>query len=149
MAAQHNIGLAQALELMFAHLPALSPVACPIEEAGGLVLAQDCLARVDCPASATSLKDGYAVCSSDLDGVSEQRPVKLELCGAMVAGGDTNPTVTSGKTPQVRMLFWPTNLPRKKMDGSIARAMRRRAEMSWRRGMMWPETNPWPRQVRY
>ena len=98
MAAKHNIGLAQALALTFERLPAQDAVACRIEEAGGLVLAQDCLARVDCPASATSLKDGYAVCSSDLDGVSEQEPVKLKLCGAMVAGGDTNPVVTSGKT---------------------------------------------------
>jgi molybdopterin molybdotransferase len=98
MAAKHNIGLAQARALMLDRLPAPVPVACPIEEAGGLVLAQDCLARVNCPATATSLKDGYAVCSSDLAGVSEQEPVKLELCGAMVAGGDTNPVVTSGKT---------------------------------------------------
>ena len=98
MVAKHNIGLGQARELMFERLPASSPVACAIEEAGGLVLAQDCMARVDCPATATSLKDGYAVCSSDLAGVSEQEPVKLELCGAMVAGGDTNPIVTSGKT---------------------------------------------------
>jgi molybdopterin molybdotransferase len=98
MAAKHNIGLAQALALMSGRLPTQDAVACRIEEAGGLVLAQDCLARVDCPASATSLKDGYAVCSSDLDGVSEQAPVKLKLCGVMVAGGDTNPIVTSGQT---------------------------------------------------
>lgn len=98
MMAKRNIGLAEALALMLRRLPRPSPGLCPIAEAGGLVLAQDYLARVDCPATATSLKDGYAVHSADLESASEQQPVKLEPCGAMVAGGDTNLGVTSGKT---------------------------------------------------
>ena len=98
---QCNIGLKEARAYVLEHLPSLAPVTLPVESAAGLVVAQDCLARVDSPAEASSLKDGYAVVSADLRGACEARPVQLRLCGTMVAGGQSDHTIASGQAVKV------------------------------------------------
>lgn len=72
-----------------------------IEEAGGLALAEDCVSRVDCPAAATSLKDGYAVVSSDLDRASAAEPVRLKLVGTLVAGGASTCEIRKGHAVKI------------------------------------------------
>ena len=63
--------------------------------------AEDCLAKADCPSVPTSLKDGYAVVSADLENASTDQPVKLKVCGTSVAGGSSEITVTPGAAVKI------------------------------------------------
>jgi len=67
MQAQYDIGFEEALAGTLGALAPLAPMDVPVGEAEGLVVAEDCIARVDCPSSPISLKDGYAVVSTDLN----------------------------------------------------------------------------------
>jgi molybdopterin molybdotransferase len=101
MCAEYDIGLEEALSRVLDHLTPLAPVYLPVDEVGGLVAAEDCLAKADCPSVPTSLKDGYAVVWSDLENASEDRPVKLKVCGTSVAGGSSEIAVTPGAAVKI------------------------------------------------
>ena len=101
MCAQYDIGLEEALLRVLERLTPLPTVSLAVNEAVGLVAAEDCFARVDCPSVPTSSKDGYAVVWSDLENASEDRPVKLKVCGTSVAGGSTHATVTPGTAVKI------------------------------------------------
>lgn len=101
MSKQHDIGLEDALSKTLNRLTPLSPVALPVDEVCGLVVAEDAIALVDCPSATTSLKDGYAVVSEDLKSASEGRPARLKMAGMLAAGGDTELTVEPGVTVKV------------------------------------------------
>ena len=58
----------------------------PIEISSGRVLADPVSARVDSPSLNSSLKDGYAVISSDLSHASSENPIPLEIIGSIAAG---------------------------------------------------------------
>jgi molybdopterin molybdotransferase len=95
------LGLDQALKLT---LDGVCPL--PIERVELLeglhrVLAQDVVAKVDSPSIDASLKDGYAVISSQLDGASKESPVRLELIGSMAAGGSDDLRVRPDTTVRV------------------------------------------------
>jgi molybdopterin molybdotransferase len=96
-----NISLEEARAYTLEHLKPLKSVETPIESTGGLVVAQECVAQVDCPAAPSSLKDGYAVVSADLDEASAAHPVRLQVCGTMVAGGDAVCGIESGQAVKV------------------------------------------------
>ncbi len=59
-----------------------------LEEALGRVASSDIVAVSDCPSVDASLKDGYAVVSSDLDTASAEKPVRLAILGTMTAGDE-------------------------------------------------------------
>ncbi|MBN2361780.1 MAG: molybdopterin molybdotransferase MoeA [Deltaproteobacteria bacterium] len=101
MSVRHDIGLAEALDLVRAHLAPLPGVAVPVEDAGGLVLAADAVARVDSPSLTSSLKDGWAVRSADVASASPEAPVRLCVAGLAVAGGPVSPTLEPGTAVQV------------------------------------------------
>jgi len=101
MCAEYDIGLEEALSRVLDHLMPLAPVYLPVDEVGGLVAAEDCLAKADCPSVPTSLKDGYAVVSADLENASTDQPVKLKVCGTSVAGGSSEITVTPGAAVKI------------------------------------------------
>jgi molybdopterin molybdotransferase len=96
MAAKYDIGLEEALSRMSSSLTRLAPVTVAVDEAGGLVAAADCVAKVDCPSAPTSLKDGYAVVSADLESACPDRAVELRVCGTSVAGGAADIAVKAG-----------------------------------------------------
>ncbi len=54
----------------------------------GRVLAEDVLSRVDSPPRDSSLKDGFALCSSDISAASKKSPVRLKVVGNLSAGED-------------------------------------------------------------
>ncbi len=81
MQAGYDIGFEEALSTTLRELIPFTSVNLPVSEVGGLTVAQDCVASVDCPSASTSLKDGYAVVSADLSRVSRERPVKLKVSG--------------------------------------------------------------------
>ena len=101
MSAEYDIGFKKALSKMFGQLTRLAPVDLPVDKVGGLVAAGNCVAEVSCPSARTSLKDGYAVVSADLENASEGRPAKLRVCGRSVAGCNTDVTVESGTAVKI------------------------------------------------
>jgi molybdopterin molybdotransferase len=101
MCAEYDIGLEEALSKTLDQLTPLAPVCLPVDEVGGLVAAENCIARADCPSAPTSLKDGYAVVAANLENASQDRPVKLKVCGTSVAGGSTEMKVTSGAAAKI------------------------------------------------
>ena len=73
------IGYKEALELTLANVFTGSTETLPLERLVGRVLAEDIVARVDCPSVSASRKDGFAVVAADLSQASEQNPVKLKF----------------------------------------------------------------------
>ncbi len=59
-----------------------------LDRALGRVTADDVVAVCDCPSVDSSLKDGYAVVSSDLRLAAAAAPVRLEILGTLTAGQD-------------------------------------------------------------
>jgi molybdopterin molybdotransferase len=78
MARTYDIGLKEALSLTFDAIGTLPPVPMPVHEAGGLVAATDMKAVVDCPSATSSLRDGYAVVSADIEGASRENGISLK-----------------------------------------------------------------------
>ena len=101
MRAGYDIGFAEALSRTLERLAPLAPVRLDVDEVEGLVAAQDCVAKADCPSAATSSKDGFAVISADLANASEDRPVKLKVCGESVAGGPATARVARGEAVRI------------------------------------------------
>jgi len=69
-------------------LQPLKPVALSLNRALGLVCSEDMAAVADCPSVDSSLKDGFAVCSGDIDDASRKHPVSLAVAGILTAGAD-------------------------------------------------------------
>ena len=63
----YDIGFKEALSITLGALPRMSPVTLPVEEVCDRVVAEDLFATVDCPSATSSLKDGYAVVSKDIE----------------------------------------------------------------------------------
>ena len=101
MHAEYDIGLEEALSKTLEKLTPLAGVSLAVDEVEGLAAAENCIARVDSPSASTSLKDGYAVVAADLEDASQDRPVKLRVCGTSVAGGSTEIKVTSGAAAKI------------------------------------------------
>jgi molybdopterin molybdotransferase len=101
MRAGYDIGFEEALSRTLGRLTPLAPVCLPVDKVEGLVAAEDCVAKADCPSAPTSLKDGYAVISADLASASEDRPVRLRVCGKSVAGGEKPSKVKTGTAVKI------------------------------------------------
>lgn len=69
-------------------LESLQPIDVPLNKALGLVCAADVYAVHDCPTVDSSLKDGFAVVSSDIADASSRNPVTLSVTGSLTAGDD-------------------------------------------------------------
>ncbi len=81
------------ISLRYAHeqvgrLEPLPPVPCALKLCLGAVCSEDIHAIVDCPSMDSSLKDGFAVVSSDVAMASEESPVSLCVAGSVCAGDD-------------------------------------------------------------
>ena len=98
---EYDIGFEKAFSLTLACLAPLETVDIPVDEACGFVAADDCRAAVDCPSATSSLKDGYAVISTDVARASKDHPVRLRKAGLCVAGDDSELTVKPGWTAKV------------------------------------------------
>jgi molybdopterin molybdotransferase len=69
-------------------LDSLPPASVPLQKALGLVCATDVFAVHNCPTVDASLKDGFAVVSSDIADASPGKPVTLSVIGSLTAGED-------------------------------------------------------------
>ena len=92
----YDIGLEEALSMVLGTLKRLSPVVLPVNEVCDLVAAEDLFASADCPSATSSLKDGYAVVSKDIEGASKDYPVKLRVTGMSAAGDNIAESVEPG-----------------------------------------------------
>ncbi len=95
------VGLDQALKLTLEGVRPLPVERVELLEGLNRVLAQDVAARVDSPSIDASLKDGYAVISSQVEGASKENPVRLELIGSMAAGGSDDLRVRPDTTVRI------------------------------------------------
>jgi molybdopterin molybdotransferase len=95
------LGLNQALKLTLEGVRPLPVERVELLEGLNRVLAHDVVAKVDSPSIDASLKDGYAVISSQVDGASKERPMQLELIGSMAAGGSDDLRVRPDTTVRI------------------------------------------------
>jgi molybdopterin molybdotransferase len=95
------IGFKEALDLTLSNVSVGQPEMRPLDELTGRVLSENLVARVDCPSSSTSRKDGFAVNADDLTDASEQHPVTLDVIGRMVAGGAASLKMTRGQAVRI------------------------------------------------
>ena len=101
MTDRYDIGLEKAISITLDRLSKLKAVAVPVDQACGLVAAEDAYAVVDCPSRTASLKDGYAVISDDVKDASKDRPVRLNVSGMIGAGDMSGLVVTTGTAIKV------------------------------------------------
>ena len=92
----YDISFEEALSMVLGFLKRLSPVDLPVDEVCDLVAAEDLFASADCPSATSSLKDGYAVVSKDIEGASKAHPVKLRVTGMSAAGDNMAGSVGPG-----------------------------------------------------
>lgn len=80
------IGYSEALSLTLGNISSLDRETVGLSECQDRVAACDLNALVDSPSVDASLKDGFAVCSSDIEDASNENPVTLQLLGTAAAG---------------------------------------------------------------
>jgi molybdopterin molybdotransferase len=95
------IGIKEAQSLIQENVRPLESIQVSLQGALGCVLASDVVAMVDSPSVDASLKDGFAVRSTDLAGADSDGPIRLELVGLSMAGGQVPPGLESGQTIRV------------------------------------------------
>ncbi len=95
------IGFEEARRLTLAHAPLCGTKAVLLLEAAGLTAAEEVIAAVDSPSLSTSRKDGYAVCSEDLETASPEAPACLNLKGALSAGTTAAIGISRGEAVRV------------------------------------------------
>lgn len=78
--------MTEAQELLCSLTEAVSSEHCPLENACGRVLAEDVKSRIAVPFFRRSAYDGYALCSADTAGASEENPVVLKVTEILPAG---------------------------------------------------------------
>jgi molybdopterin molybdotransferase len=82
------LNIEEALKAILDHATPLTPVTMLLDEAAGLVLAEDVIAHGNVPPFANSAMDGFAVIATDIQQASEATPVRLRILEDVPAGGD-------------------------------------------------------------
>ncbi|MGD9818184.1 MAG: molybdopterin molybdotransferase MoeA [Desulfomonilaceae bacterium] len=96
-----HIGYEEALNLTLKNITPLSDELCPTMQAIGRVASIPVKASVNLPSADSSLKDGYAVVSSDIDNASPSMSVSLRLIGISNAGEESNIKLVPGTAIRV------------------------------------------------
>lgn len=79
----------------------LAPVTATLDEAAGLVLAADVVARAAVPAWDNSAMDGYAVRAADVAGAAPGAGVRLHVVADLPAGSAAMPEVPAGAAARI------------------------------------------------
>ncbi|TRW82775.1 molybdopterin molybdotransferase MoeA [Mycolicibacterium sp. 018/SC-01/001] len=82
-------------------ITARPPVALPLADALGLVLAEDVVAPLSLPGFDNSAMDGYAVLASDVATASQDTPVRLPVAEDIPAGRTDIPTLQPGTAHRI------------------------------------------------
>jgi molybdopterin molybdotransferase len=91
-----DISFRKAYELTISSIQPLSVEVVTIEDLAGRVTAEDLFSHVDSPSRDVSLKDGYAVITTDIERASRAEPIFLKLEGSLMAGSNSRFGVTAG-----------------------------------------------------
>jgi molybdopterin molybdotransferase len=73
----------------------------PLDDALGLVLAQDVTSPLDIPAWTNSAMDGYAVRADDVRGATAERPVRLQVVEELPAGRFPTRAIGAGECSRI------------------------------------------------
>lgn len=95
------IPVERARELVLSRIPELSPIALPLQEAYGCVLAENVVATSNLPAFASSAMDGFAVRAADVALASQQWPVDLRVTGEARIGLRPSTAVNEGEAVRI------------------------------------------------
>ena len=98
---QTFIGFNDALDLTLANVSVGNTEYLPLRQLTGRILAEEAVARVDCPSISSSRKDGYAVVSSDLTNAGSRTPVILRVVGSLVAGTSRELKIKRGQAVRI------------------------------------------------
>jgi molybdopterin molybdotransferase len=95
------LNIEEALKAILDHAMPLTPVTMPLDEAAGLVVAEDVIARGSVPPFANSAMDGFAVLASDIQQASEATPVRLRILEDVPAGSVATQPVRPGTAMRI------------------------------------------------
>ena len=98
---EYDIGYNDAVDLCIQHVNVLGSEAVSVMTAAGRTAADDISAMVDSPSVDASLRDGYAVISSDLSEATPDAPVRLDVTGSVAAGGEVQNRVRPDRAVRV------------------------------------------------
>lgn len=96
-----EIGYEEALTLTLASISPIGVEFVPLAACTDRIVAEDLRALVDSPSVNASLKDGYAVRSTDIEHASPDSPVRLKVVGVAAAGVPTDKIVTEGAAVRI------------------------------------------------
>ena len=95
------IGFKEALDLTLSNVSVGKTEFLPLRQLPGRILAEDVVARVDCPSISSSRKDGYAVVASDISEACSRAPVMLKIIGSLVAGASRELKIRPGQAVRI------------------------------------------------
>lgn len=95
------ISYEESRQLTFSRIQPVGVEILPLNALPARVLASDMISHVDSPSVDSSLKDGYAVNSADLEGASTLNPVPLNVIGSITAGAGGESSLSRGQAVQV------------------------------------------------
>ncbi len=95
------IGIDEALHLTLSHIAPLAAQTIALADGVDRVAAEDLRALVDSPSVDASLKDGYAVRSSDVAAAGPDHPLRLPLTGYAAAGGTHKVSLAPGAAARI------------------------------------------------
>jgi len=90
-----------ALALVLGSFQPLGSHAIILDECLNRVLAEEVIAATDLPPFPSSSMDGYAVRSVDIADASRETPIRLQVFGEMVAGGEELPAMGPGQAVRI------------------------------------------------
>ena len=91
----------EALHLILEHAPVLEFQSVPLEESEGRVLAEELFARFELPPFDNSAMDGFAVNAADIEGASQDRPVKIKTLDVVRAGSQSRFPLQPGQAIKI------------------------------------------------
>ena len=98
---QDMLSVEEAYERIISSFGPLEPVATPVLDTLGHVLAEDISSRLDIPPMANSGMDGYAVRRDDIINASPGHPRRLKVIGLVAAGQLPSQSVLSGTAVRI------------------------------------------------
>lgn len=90
------VGYQEAFDLIKGNVKTAGIEELPLAAGAGRVAAKDIIALESYPSADVSLKDGYAIKSSDIEKASPDNPVRLKVTGSVFAGPEFEGKVTKG-----------------------------------------------------
>ena len=96
-----DISFSEAFGMTMEAISPLTGERVDISRLTGRVVSENVVSLVDAPSADISLKDGYAVCSADVERARDDQPVMLNLQGVLFAGARPDKDLGSGQAIKI------------------------------------------------